>query len=55
MMNYIVQRILVHGFAVLLSQWGSEIDEEMSQIKYLYFIHKVELLFTVGFSILAGS
>lgn len=44
MMNYIVQRILVHGIAVLLSLWVAEIDEEMSQIKYLYFIHEVELL-----------
>lgn len=44
MLNYIVERILVHGFAVWLSLWVADIDEEMSQIKYLYFIHKVELL-----------
>lgn len=44
MLNYIVERILVHGFAVWSSLWVADIDEEMSQIKYLYFIHKVELL-----------
>lgn len=50
MMNDIIQRILVHDFAVLLSLWVAEIDEEMSQIKYLYFIHKVEL-FLIHFHI----
>lgn len=43
MLNYVVQRISIHGFAVLLSL-VADIDEEMTQIKYLYFIHKVELL-----------